>query len=85
MKQINKKQNNVDPEWDAEEQELWYSSMVADKSHHFDSERAYRLFLNRTRLSVPTEPQHVPFLKRLYFPIASAAAVVALLMASYLA
>lgn len=34
MKQINKKQNNVDPEWDAEEQELWYSSMVADKSHH---------------------------------------------------
>ena len=85
MKQINKKQNNVDPEWDAEEQELWYSSMVADKSHHFDSERAYLLFLNRTRLSVPTEPQHVPFLKRLYFPIASAAAVVALLIASYIA
>ena len=85
MKQINKKQNNVDPELDAEEQELWYSSMVADKSHHFDSERAYRLFLNRTRLSVPTEPQHVPLLKRLYFPIASAAAVVALLIASYIA
>ena len=48
MKQINKKQNNVDPEWDAEEQELWYSSMVADKSHHFDSERAYLLLLNHS-------------------------------------
>lgn len=87
MNQVNENQNGVNPEWDAEEQELWYSSMVADQRHHFDSERAFRLFLSRTRLSAAPSSgtATVSGMRHFYRPMIAAAATVAILIASYIA
>ena len=79
---MEEKKKNTDMEWDAEEKELWYSSMVADPNSHFDSERAYRLFLSRTYQQ--TVKANIFSLSRwFHHPMVAVAAVLFFLIASY--